>query len=144
MMTRITKYHYVYIATNHNHKHLKLGLTGDLVIRAFHIYTSTNRPKELNDPNACLKLVFWERFEQKNEAKALHYKLKRLPKRMLYNWVDTHNPDWKCLNKEVFDLPGLLLNFHLINPKLKIQTQQHDPFNDYKMVDTTPAPDQSN
>ena len=98
-MTKSQKYYYVYILTNKQNGALYIGVTNNLSRRVYEHKTCAIpgfSAKYKTD-----KLVYFERFEDINEA----IKHEKRMKHWLRNWkkdlIEKYNPEWRDLYNEL-------------------------------------------
>src|SRR5690606_36033646 len=88
-------FYYVYIITNKNHTVLYTGFTDDLERRTFE-----HKEKLLSGFTSkynCNKLVFYEGFQNMEEALHREKQLKRYKREWKHNLIKEMNPQWEDL-----------------------------------------------
>lgn len=93
------KYYYVYFMTNYSNKVLYVGVTNNLIRRA---YEHKNHCVEgFTDRYNVVKLVYFEVFENIEEAISREKSVKNLVRRKKNDLVNKNNPYWKDLYNEI-------------------------------------------
>ena len=87
--------YYVYIPTNKNHTVLYTGFTDDLERRTFE-HKEKLLPGFTSKYN-CNKLVFYEGFQNMEEALHREKQLKRYKREWKHNLIKEMNPQWEDL-----------------------------------------------
>jgi putative endonuclease len=93
------KYYYVYILSNHKNGTLYVGITSDLKVRIFEhknkIYKGFTNQYNIN------KLVFYEIFEDVNDAISREKLLKRWKREWKIQLTEKSNKTWKDLSDDI-------------------------------------------
>jgi len=99
-MTKNT--YYVYIVTNTYRTTLYIGVTNDLKRRISEHYTnSKNNTKTFAGKYNCYDLVYYESFEEVNQAILREKQLKKWRREKKNNLIANFNPKWKTLNNDL-------------------------------------------
>ena len=89
----------VYIITNQNNKVLYTGVTSDLVKR---IYQHKNKLiKGFSTKYNCNKLVFFEQFENMENAILREKQIKASSRKKKVDFIESKNPKWDDLYNEI-------------------------------------------
>jgi putative endonuclease len=92
-------YYYVYIISNFNNKVLYIGVTNDLKRR---IYEHKNKLiKGFTSKYNINKLVFFEQFNNINEAIQREKQMKKWNRKWKDELIEKVNPEWKELYDEI-------------------------------------------
>lgn len=93
--------YYVYILTNKAKTVLYVGMTDNLAEKLYHHENpeadSSTLPQSIN----CCYLVYWENFNDVDDAIDRQQLLKALAIQKKENLITEFNPDWKFLNGEI-------------------------------------------
>ena len=94
--------YFVYILTNKIKTVLYIGVTNDLVVRLFqHKEDSLNNKKHFTGKYNCINLIYYERFEDINQAIDREKQLKGWTRKKKEDLVNTINSDWNFLNNKI-------------------------------------------
>ncbi len=94
--------YFVYILTNKIKTVLYIGVTNDLVVRLFqHKEDSLNNKKHFKCKYNCINLIYYERFEDINQAIDREKQLKGWTRKKKEDLVNTINSDWNFLNNKI-------------------------------------------
>ena len=95
--------YFVYILTNPKKTTLYIGVTNDLRQRLFeHLNNIKNNHKSFTGRYTCYKLIYFELFNNINDAIDREKQLKRWSRKKKEWLISSKNPEWKFLNDEVF------------------------------------------
>lgn len=92
--------YFVYIVTNKNKTVLYVGVTNDLQRRVFEHENAliTGFTKKYN----CHFLVFYERFQQVEDAIEREKEIKKWRREKKDNLINQFNPKWEFLNEKIY------------------------------------------
>ena len=94
--------YFVYILTNKIKTVLYIGVTNDLVIRLFyHKEDSLNNKKHFTGKYNYINLIYYERFEDVNQAIDRQKQLKGWTRKKKGDLINTINPSWNFLNNKI-------------------------------------------
>jgi putative endonuclease len=94
--------YFVYILTNKIKTVLYIGVTNDLVVRLFqHKEDSLNHKKHFTGKYNYTNLIYYERFEDINQAIDREKQLKGWTRKKKEDLINTINPDWEFLNNKI-------------------------------------------
>jgi putative endonuclease len=94
--------YFVYILTNKIKTVLYIEVTNDLVIRLFqHKKDSFNAKKHFTGKYNCTSLIYYDRFENINQAIDREKQLKGWTRKKKEGLINTINPDWEFLNNKI-------------------------------------------
>ncbi len=91
----------VYIITNKNHTVLYTGVTFDIVARMIE-HKEKIFEKSFTAKYNCHKLLYFEHWEDRNDAYHREAQIKRYRRAWKMNLINKNNPFWKDLNEEIF------------------------------------------
>jgi putative endonuclease len=94
---------YVYINTNINHTVLYIGVTSDLIGRAYEHKFRLDQRKSFCYRYCTTKLVYYENCGNISEAIYREKQLKNLVRRKKINLINTMNPKWLDLYTTLFN-----------------------------------------
>jgi putative endonuclease len=94
----------VYIVTNANRSVLYTGVTNDLPQRLTEHYLNRGNPKKFAGKFFCYHLIFYEGFEYIVDAIAREKEIKGWVREKKIELINSMNPSWKFLNKDVCDI----------------------------------------
>lgn len=92
--------HYVYILTNKKDGVLYIGETKRLKIRIYQHKTKAH-PKTFSARYNLNKLVYFEEFETKEEAKLREKQMKKWNRAWKIELIEKSNPEWVDLYEEI-------------------------------------------
>ncbi len=93
--------YFVYILTNIDHSQLAVGVTGALTDR---LYEMERRSLDLPvNKVACTFLVYLEGFSDVRQAILREQRLKSLSRNKKRLLISQFNPEWKRLNKAIYE-----------------------------------------
>jgi putative endonuclease len=98
---RLTKYYYVYILASKKDGVLYIGITNNLVRRIWEHRHS--RLQSFTKKYYVFKLVYYETFEDINEAIYREKCIKRWKRAWKIRLIEKENPEWKNLHDDFFD-----------------------------------------
>jgi putative endonuclease len=93
---------YVYITTNPNQDALYVGMTNSLEQRIIEHFLERGKPETHAGKYYCYNLVFYEEYKYVNAAIAREKEIKKWRREKKEALINSVNPDWKVLNKELF------------------------------------------
>ena len=94
---------FVYIVTNEYRTTLYIGMTNNIQRRlAEHYFDSQNRKKSFAGKYNCYYLVYYEGFDNSNEAILREKTLKKWRREKKNKLISEFNPKWETLNNEIF------------------------------------------
>ena len=97
------KNYYVYIITKKNKTTLYIGVTNNIQRRLSQQYfDSQNTRQSFAGKYNCYYLLYYEAFENSNNAIAREKQLKKWRREKKEQLIATVNPNWDFLNDEVF------------------------------------------
>ncbi len=91
-------FYFVYITTNQNRSSLSTGITGDLSLRLYQLQYRLIYQAHRDD---CILLLYWEQFEDVNEALLREKELRKLSRRKKESLINRANPEWRVLNQDI-------------------------------------------
>ena len=95
--------YFVYIITNKNKTVLYIGVTNNINRRlSQHYFDSQNQKKSFAGKYNCFYLLYYETFENVEEAIRREKVLKGWKRDKKDNLITQFNPKWEFLNNEVF------------------------------------------
>jgi putative endonuclease len=95
--------YFVYILTNQGRSVLYIGVTNDIRARLQqHIVDVEAERKHFSGQYNCVFLIYYERFDQIEEAIKREKQLKRWTREKKERLINTVNPEWKFLNEELW------------------------------------------
>ncbi len=95
--------YFVYIVTNSYRTTLYIGVTNNIQKRlGQHYFDSEHSKKSFAGKHNCYYLMYYEIFENVNEAIAREKQLKKFRREKKNTLIKEFNPKWKTLNNEVF------------------------------------------
>jgi putative endonuclease len=90
---------FVYLMANRPRGKTYLGVTSNLPQRA---YQHRNGLVDgYSKDNACHTLVWYERFEDLQEARACELRMKKWNRAWKLRLIEDHNPDWRDLSDDL-------------------------------------------
>jgi putative endonuclease len=92
------KIYYVYFLTNYYNTVLYTGSTENIYDRVFEHKEKVN--KGFTNKYNCIKLVYFEEFQDLDEAIDRERQLKRYKRKWKENLIQTVNPSWRDLSKD--------------------------------------------
>lgn len=95
--------YFVYITTNPNRSTLYVGVTNDLPTRLAQHFENKGKTKTFAGKYFCYNLVYWERHQYVDHAIAREKEIKKWSREKKEALINSMNPEWKFLNKEVMD-----------------------------------------
>ena len=102
MKTFGTHNYFIYFVTNVTKKVLYCGVTNDLKIRLYqHKQDSLNEKKHFAGKYNCYYLVYFERFQQIDQAIKREHELKGWSRKKKEELIKTMNPNWNFLNDKI-------------------------------------------
>jgi putative endonuclease len=97
--------YFVYIITNKSKSVLYTGVTNDLVVRLHqHREDALGKQKHFAGRYSCYYLLFFERFENINQAIAREKQIKGWKRERKIDLISSFNKDWKFLNDTIKEL----------------------------------------
>jgi putative endonuclease len=103
MIVNSNHHYYIYIVTNPEKKVLYVGVTNNLAQRLIEHYANRGNPKTFAGRYFCYNLVYHEEFKYINDAIAREKEIKGWRREKKLALINTVNPSWIFLNKEVCD-----------------------------------------
>ena len=100
--TLSTHNYYVYILTNKNKTVLYIGVTNDLKQRLFFHSNPKANSKSFTYRYNCRYLVYFEHFIDVNEAITREKELKKWRRSKKEDLINSVNPEWRFLDKEIY------------------------------------------
>jgi putative endonuclease len=94
---------YVYITTNPAKTVLYIGVTNDLTRRISEHTANKGNSSTFAGKYFCYNLVYYEHFHDINYAIAREKELKKWRREKKVRLIETVNPDWRFLNKEIME-----------------------------------------
>ncbi len=95
--------YFLYIVTNKYRTTLYIGITNNIQKRiSQHYFDSQNEKKSFAGKHNCYYLVYYESFENINNAITREKQLKKWRREKKNTLISEFNPKWKSLNNEVF------------------------------------------
>lgn len=94
--------YFVYITTNPSKSTLYIGVTNDLKNRIFEHEQNKGIRKTFAGRYFCYKLVYFELFENIEEAISREKQLKGWTRKRKNQLIEKTNPNWKILNNTIF------------------------------------------
>lgn len=96
------KFHnyYVYITTNAAKTVLYIGVTNDLARRISEHHENRGKNETFAGRFYCLKLIYWERFSDINDAISREKELKGWRRSKKEALINEKNPNWNTLDPE--------------------------------------------
>ncbi|MDO9001659.1 MAG: GIY-YIG nuclease family protein [Bacteroidota bacterium] len=102
MKTLGTHNYFIYFVTNITKKVLYCGVTNDLKVRLHqHEQDSLNEKKHFAGKYNCFYLIYFERFQQIEQAIKREHELKGWSRKKKDGLIKTLNPNWNFLNNEI-------------------------------------------
>ncbi len=97
--------YFVYIITNKSKSVLYTGVTNDLVVRLYqHREDAIGEQKNFAGRYSCYYLLFFERFENIDQAIAREKQIKGWKRERKIDLISSFNKDWKFLNDTIEEL----------------------------------------
>lgn len=96
-----THNYYVYIITNKNKSVLYTGFTNDLQSRLYYHVNPEAHSKHFSHKYKCKYLVYYEHFQDVEIAIEREKQIKRWGRWKKELIINTFNPNWNFLNKEI-------------------------------------------
>jgi putative endonuclease len=96
-------HYYVYMLTNSSKKVIYTGVTNNLCQRITEHYLNRGTPGSFAGKYYCYWLVYFETHKYVNDAIAREKELKNLIRAEKDKLVNSFNPNWVFLNKQVCD-----------------------------------------
>ncbi|WP_340076659.1 GIY-YIG nuclease family protein [Leptobacterium sp. I13] len=94
--------YFVYITTNSNKTTLYIGVTNDIQRRlSQHYFDSQYAKKSFAGKYNCYYLLYYEGFEDSNEAIKREKELKKWRREKKNALITAFNPNWEFLNHQV-------------------------------------------
>jgi len=103
MIVNSKHHYYIYIVTNPERSVLYVGVTNDLAQRLIEHYVNRGNTKTFAGKYYCYNLVYQEEFKYINDAIAREKEIKGWRREKKLVLINTMNPTWAFLNKEVCD-----------------------------------------
>jgi len=101
MGERMEKFYYVYIMTNKSNGVLYTGVTGEFEVR---VWDHRNKAlKGFTSRYNANKLVWFEEFEDVNEAIAREKQIKAGSRKKKISLIECKNPEWRDLSEGWYD-----------------------------------------
>ncbi|AXY72905.1 GIY-YIG nuclease family protein [Paraflavitalea soli] len=100
---KTTHTYYVYILTNSNKTTLYIGVTNNLEQRIIEHYLNRGNSTSFAGKYFCHFLLYYESFGMIQAAIAREKELKRWSRHKKTILINITNPEWKFLNKDLFD-----------------------------------------
>jgi putative endonuclease len=97
---KLNELYYLFVTTNRERTTLEISTTGDLNGKIRQLEYDA----EKNDPCICSKLLYWEVFNDLEQAIVREKSMKGWTVRKLTQVIDSENPYWLCLNEEISQL----------------------------------------
>ena len=95
--------YYIYIVANQYRTTLYIGVTNNIQKRLEqHYFDSENEKKSFAGKHNCYYLVYYETFENINDAITREKQLKKFRRDKKNELIQKFNPKWESLNSEVF------------------------------------------
>lgn len=95
--------YYVYIVTNQTKTVLYIGVTNDLPQRVLEHFLNDGKPDTFAGKYRCHLLIYYEEFKYITDAIAREKELKKWSRNKKHKLIESMNPSWQTLNKELFD-----------------------------------------
>ena len=95
--------YYVYITTNPRKSTLYTGVTNDLIRRVNEHYLNRGNKETFVGKYHCFNLLYYERFTVIEDAIRREKQIKRWRREKKNELISCFNPDWRFLNKELFE-----------------------------------------
>jgi len=92
---------YVYILTNPDKTTLYVGVTNDLTARLYQHHENAGTKNSFAGKYHCYLLVYYEHFSHIEYAIAREKEIKKWRREKKDKLIESTNPEWKFLNKEV-------------------------------------------
>ncbi|MBX9850198.1 MAG: GIY-YIG nuclease family protein [Cytophagaceae bacterium] len=89
--------YFVYITTNPGKTVLYTGVTNDLLTRIQQHYENRGNKKTFAGKYFCYKLIYYERFDDINNAIEREKEIKDLSRKIKEQLIGNCNPKWKTL-----------------------------------------------
>lgn len=93
--------YFVYITTNPARSVIYVGMTNDLPTRLLQHYENRGKSKTWAGRYYCYNLVWYERHQYVTNAIDREHEIKKWRRDKKNKLIESMNPDWKFLNKEV-------------------------------------------
>ena len=90
-----------YITINPDKSVLYIGVTNDLAIRVYQHYENRGKNDSFAGKYYCYNLVYYEHFSHIQHAIDREKEIKKWSRKKKIALIESTNPDWKFLNKEV-------------------------------------------
>lgn len=102
MKTLGTHNYFIYMVTNNTKKVLYCGVTNNLKVRLFdHEIDSLNEKKPFAGKYNCYHLVYYERFQDVNQAIRREKEIKGWSRKKKDELIEIMNPYWDFLNDKI-------------------------------------------
>jgi len=93
--------YFVYITTNPSRSVVYIGMTNNLARRLHEHYENRGNPKSWSGKHYCYNLIWYERHQKANHAIEREKEIKKWRREKKDNLINSFNPDWNFLNKDV-------------------------------------------
>jgi putative endonuclease len=94
---------YIYITTNPEKTVLYVGVTNDISVRLYQHYENRGNKSSFAGKYYCYNLVYYEHFSHIDHAIEREKEIKKWRREKKIALIESLNPDWRFLNKEVSD-----------------------------------------
>ena len=101
MKTYGTHNYFVYILTNKNKTVLYIGVTNDLKQRLYEHKHPTEGTRSFTQKYNCYYLIYYEQFEDINQAIAREKELKGWRREKKEKLIAPFNPEWEFLDENI-------------------------------------------
>ncbi|RYY33752.1 MAG: GIY-YIG nuclease family protein [Sphingobacteriaceae bacterium] len=95
--------YYVYITTNYSKTVLYIGVTNDLRSRLYQHTQNKGTNNSFTGKYYCSYLVYYEHFSNIEHAIEREKEIKKWRREKKIFLIQTQNPEWRFLNKEVLN-----------------------------------------
>ncbi|MEY5045170.1 MAG: hypothetical protein RL713_395 [Bacteroidota bacterium] len=102
-MSKKAHQYYTYILTNSRKTSVYTGVTNDLSVRLLQHWDDRNSMKSFTGKYKCYNLVYFEVFDDINDAIAREKEIKGWKRCRKNTLIETTNPEWIFLNDLFFD-----------------------------------------
>ena len=99
------KVYNVYIVTNPKCRVLYTGVSNDLAQILVEHYLNKGKNDTFAERYFCYNLLYWESFDYVEDAIAREKEIKSWRREKKEQLINSFNPDWKFLNREILDWP---------------------------------------
>ena len=97
--------YFIYIITNPRKTTLYVGVTNNLESRLTEHFVNRGNPKSFAGKYYCHYLIYFEDFEDINQAIDREKQLKRWSRKKKERLISSVNPEWRFLNDEIMEWP---------------------------------------